>query len=187
MAEALTQDPQTHQDQSVADAAQRSREKKKDLTKQSRVITNEDLDVKHLKAGQEGLDLETPATEARDASAVAAAEATGQAAASANKESQPTEVAAEYAEIAKLRQQIAEAEEDLNLWQRKLMLDQDIVYSNPNYTDSKAGKAKLDAEQERINHGQQQIKGLQANLALLQGRQASRKQAVRPDGASQRQ
>jgi hypothetical protein len=184
--EAIAQDSQTHQDQTVADAARRIREKKKDLTKQSRVITNEDLDVKHFKAGQEGLNLETSGTKASEASAMAAAP-TGQAAVSANKESQPIEAAAKYAEIAKLKQQIAEAEEDLNLRQRELMLDQDTVYSNPNYTDSKAGKAKLDAEQERINRVRQEIKGLQANLAVLQERQASRKQAVRPEGAPQRQ
>jgi hypothetical protein len=183
--EAIAQDSQTHQDQIVADAARRSREKKKDLTKQSRIITNEDLDVKHLKAGQEGRNLETPATEAPDTGAIAAV--TGRAAASANKESQSIETAAEYAGIAELKQQIAEAEEDLNLRQRELMLDQGTVYSNPNHTDSKAGKAKLDAEQERINRVQQEIKGLQANLAVLQERQASRKQAVRPESAAQRQ
>jgi hypothetical protein len=185
--EAMAQDSQTHQDQTVADAARRSREKKKNLTKQSRVITNEDLEVKHLRAGQEGLSLETRAREVPDASAITAAGAIGQATASGNKESQPTETAVEYAEIAKLKKQIAEAEEDLNLRQRELMLDQDTVYSNPNYTDSKAGKAKLDAEQERINHGRKEIKGLQADLAVLQKRQASRKQAVRPAGAAQRQ
>jgi hypothetical protein len=185
--EAMAQDLQTHQNQTVADAARRSREKKKDLTKQPRVVTNEDLDVKHFKADQEGLNLEAPATEAADASAIAGAEATDQAAASAKKESQSIETAAEYAEIAKVKKQIAEAEEDLNLRQRELMLDQDTVYSNPNYTDSKAGKAKLDAEQEQINHGRQEIKGLQADLAVLQKRQASKKHAVRSDGAPQRQ
>jgi hypothetical protein len=185
--EAMAQDLQTHQNQTVADAARRSREKKKDLTKQPRVVTNEDLDVKHFKADQEGLNLEAPATEAPDASAIAGAEATDQAAASAKKESQSIETAAEYAEIAKVKKQIAEAEEDLNLRQRELMLDQDTVYSNPNYTDSKAGKAKLDAEQEQINHGRQEIKGLQADLAVLQKRQASKKHAVRSDGAPQRQ
>ncbi len=182
---AKPQDSQTQQGQSVADAARHSREQKKNAAKQARVIRNEDLDTEYFKAGQEGLNLSAPAslkTEARSAGAVAAAE---RAATSANKESRPKgkdaeEAAAENAEIARLKEQIAEAEEQLKWQQRELALDQDTVYSNPNYTDSRTGKAKLDAEQQRINERRQEIQGLKANLAALQER---RKQASPAESA----
>jgi chromosome segregation ATPase len=175
------QDSQNQQDQSVADAARRSRERKNNPTRQSRVITNDDLDMKYFKPGEEGLKLSALAglkTEAPSASGVAAASSESLPVA---RDSLLAEVArlkeqvAEDAEIAKLKEQIAEAEEHLKWQQRELALDQDTVYSNPNYTDSKTGKARLDSEQQRINERQQEIEGLKAHLAVLQER---RRQAV---------
>jgi hypothetical protein len=182
---------QPQQDQSVADAARRSREQQKNAARQSRVISNDDLDMEYFKPGQEGLNLDAPPrlkTEALSASSVAADEAADQAVTSANKESRPKdkdseEAAAEDTEIAKLKEQITAAEEDLNWQQRELALDQDTVYSNPNYMDYETGKAKLDSEQQRINEGQQDIEGLKAHLAVLQDRQGSRKQAAQPESA----
>jgi hypothetical protein len=165
----------------VADAARRSREQKNNPTRQSRVISNDDLDMKYFKPGEEGLKLSALAglkTEAPSASGVAAASSESLPVA---RDSLLAEVArlkeqvAEDAEIAKLKEQIAEAEEHLKWQQRELALDQDTVYSNPNYTDSKTGKARLDSEQQRINERQQEIEGLKAHLAVLQER---RKQAV---------
>ena len=175
-AKALPQDSQTQQDQSIADAARRSREQKKYAKRQARVISNEDLDMEYFKPGQEGLYLGAPArlnTEAPRASAVAS-EATDQSSGSANIEAQAKddkasqEAAAEGAQIAKLKEQIAEAENQLKWQRRELALDQDSVYSNPNYTDYKTGKAKLDSEQQRINDKQQETEGLKAQLAALQ-------------------
>ena len=181
---AKPQDSQTQQGQSVTDAARRSREQKKKVARQSRVISNEDLDTEYFKPGQEGLNLGA-ASSLRTEAPSAGTEAADQAATSANKGSRPKgkdceEAAAEDAEIAKLKEQIAEAEEHLKWQQRELALDQDIVYSNPNYTDSRTGKGKLDSEQQRINERQQEIQGLKANLALLQ---EHRKQAGRPESA----
>jgi hypothetical protein len=146
------------------------------------------LDVEHFKPRQEGLNLGAQArlkTEASSAGGIAAAEAADQAATSANKASRAKgkdseEEAAEDAEIAKLREQITEAEEHLKWQQRELALDQDTVYSNPNYTDFKTGKAKLDSELQRITERQQEIEGLKANLAVLQER---RRQAPSPEYA----
>jgi hypothetical protein len=52
-----------------------------------------------------------------------------------------------------------------------------MVYSNPNYTDLRVGKAKLDAEQRRINERQLEIEELKVRLSLLQERLAQRKHA----------
>lgn len=183
VAEALPQDSQIQGDKSVADAARLNRETKKNLARQSRVISNEDLDLEYFKAGQEGLNLGAPASETPSASSEAAAAVGGQVPASTENESRPEgnssdEAAAEDAEIAKLKKQIADAEKDLDLQQRELALDQDTVYSNPNYTDSKTGKGKLDSEQKRILERQVEIERLKSHLAALQDLQKSRKQAL---------
>jgi hypothetical protein len=191
VAEAQPQDSQTQQVQSIADAARRSREQKKNARKQSRVISNEDLDTEYFKSGQEGLYLAAPTTsktEGLSASGAVTTDAADQAAPSANKEPRPKDVdseeaVAEDAEIAKLKEEIAEAEEDLKWQQRELALNQDTVYSNPNYTDLKTGKAKLDSEQQRINERQQEIEGLKAHLAELEERRGRRKQAAPSENA----
>ena len=191
VAEAQPKDSQTQQDLSVADAARRSREQKKNARKQSRVISNEDLDTEYFKPGQEGLYLGAPATsktEALSASGTVTTEAADQTATSVDKEPRPKdvdsdEVDAEDAEIAKLKEEIAEAEKDLKWQQRELALDQDTIYSNPNYTGFKTGKAKLDSEQQRINERQHEIEGLKGHLAELEERQGRRKQAAPSENA----
>jgi hypothetical protein len=181
VAEALPQDSQIQGDKSVADAARLNRETKKNLARQSRVISNEDLDLEYFKAGQEGLNLGAPASETLVSSEAAAAVG-DQVPASTENESPEgkgsDEAAAEDAEIAKLKKQIVDAEQDLDLQQRELALDQDTVYSNPNYTDSKTGKGKLDAEQRRILDRQAEIERLKSHLAVLQDLQKRRKQAL---------
>jgi hypothetical protein len=179
--EALPQDSQIQGDKSVADAARLNRETKKNLARQSRVFSNEDLDLEYFKPGQEGLNLGAPVSGTPSASSKAAA-AVGDQVASTENESRPEgkgsdEAAAEDAQIAKLKKQIVDAEQDLDLQQRELALDQDTVYSNPNYTDSKTGKGKLDAEQKRILERQAEIEGLKSHLAVLQYLQKSREQA----------
>jgi hypothetical protein len=186
--EALPQDLQIQGDKSVADAARLNRETKKNLARQSRVISNEDLDLEYFKPGQEGLNLGAPASETPSASSEAVAAVGDPVSASTENESRlegkgSDEAAAENAEIAKLKKQIVDAEQDLDLQQRELALDQDTVYSNPNYTDSKTGKGKLDAEQKRILERQVEIEGLKSHLAALQELQKSRKQAVSPESA----
>jgi hypothetical protein len=181
--EALPQDSQIQGDKSVADAARLNRETKKNLARQSRVISNEDLDLEYFKPGQEGLNLGASASETPSASSEPAAAVGDQVPASTENESRPggkgsDEEAAEDAEIAKLKKQIVDAEQDLDLQQRELALDQDTVYSNPNYTDSKTGKGKLDAEQKRILERQVEIERLKSHLAALQDLQKSRKQAL---------
>ena len=104
------------------------------------------------------------AAESADAAAIASTEAP----VPNNKETN------EDVEIAVVKARIAGEEIDLDLQRRALALNEDTVYSNPNYTGSHAGKAKLEAEQQRINEKQRQIEDLKGHLAALQER---RKQA----------
>jgi hypothetical protein len=184
-AEAHPQDAQTQQGQSVSDAARQSREQKKNAAKQARVISNEDLDLEYYKRGQEGFNFGPPAritTEEPSANTVVPTELANPAVIHPDKEAGPKdksaeEAAAEDAEITKLKEKIKETEEKLKWQQREFALDQDTVYSNPNYTDLQTGKARLDSEQLAINDRQQEIEGLKASLADLE---EHRKQAAPP-------
>src|SRR5271163_4924435 len=62
---------------SVADAAKQSRDQKKNAASAAKVITDDDLDAKNVKPGEEGLTTPTPQldTQPPSAAAVAAAEA----------------------------------------------------------------------------------------------------------------
>jgi hypothetical protein len=184
-AESQPQDSQPQHDQSASDAPRQNREQKKNAAKQSRVISNEDLDLEYFKRGQEGFNFGAPATQPSEEPNAIAAAATEVANPSANspdrearsKDNDSAEVALEDAEIAKLKENIKETEEKLQWQQRELALDQDSVYSNPNYTDLQMGKAKLDSEQQAINDRQQEIEVLKANLLELEER---RTQAAPP-------
>jgi hypothetical protein len=182
-AKAHPQGSQAQQEQSVADAARRSREQKKSAAKQAKVINNEDLDLEYYKPGQEGYNFGARSGSSTAAPSTVAADA-DQAAASTNKDSEPNskeseEAAAQDEEIKKLKEQIANAEDQLKWRQRDFALNQDTVYSNPNYTDLQTGKAKLESQQQVINEMQADIDVLKARLTALQERRE------REHGASQ--
>jgi hypothetical protein len=168
-----SQDTQTGQSQSVADAARRARDQKKDQNKKiaksaSKVITDDDLDTKNFKPGAEGLNVgSTPKldTQPPSAAAVASAEAADKAAASAASGS--GRKPGDDPEIATLKERIAQVQKDLDLLQRGFSLDQDSFYSQPDYSRDTAGKAKLDAERQRLNEKQKELDELKTRLAAL--------------------
>lgn len=167
------------QDSSVADAARRSREKKKDpsgTSKSHRVITDDDLDRQNFKPGQEGLNVGAwpkLETEPPSAKAVAAAEAAD----NATEQDLLKEAKQQDSEIAGLKLQIAQAERDLDLVRRELALDQDSYFANPDYVHDVGGKAKLDSEKQQINDKQQDIERLKTRLAAVEELKSRRKSA----------
>ncbi len=185
-AKAHPQGLQAQQEQSVADAARRSREQKKSAAKQSKIISNEDLDLEYYKPSQEGYNFGAPSdsSTAAPSTVAATADSADQSAASTKEDSQPKskeseEAAAQDEEIKKLKEQIDKAEDQLKWQQRDFALNQDTVYSNPNYTDLQTGKAKLESQQQVINEMQADIDVLKARMTALQERRE------REHGASQ--
>ena len=87
----------------------------------------------------------------------------------------PGETEEEF-EITTAKAQIAAAELQLNLQQREFALNQDVIYSNPNYLAWQTGKSKLDAEQQRIDERQYEIDGLKDRLALLEETQRQKQE-----------
>jgi hypothetical protein len=156
-----------HSQQSIAEAARRARQQSKNATKPSRVITDDDLDKKNVKPGQQGLTVDAPAkleTQPPTPGAVAEAQVDD----SQSKDAATAPSASDDAEIKKLKEQIAEAEKDVDLLKRDLALKQDTYYSNPDYLHNTAGKAVIDAQQQEIATQQENIGRLKIRLAALE-------------------
>lgn len=156
------------QSQNIAEAARRSREQAKTATKPSKVITDDDLDKKKVKPGQQGLTVDAPAkleTQPPTPDAVAAA-ATTPTPATTDPATAPA--ATDDPEVAKLKEQIADAEKDADLGKRELALEQDSYLSNPDHAHDPAGKAKVDVLQRQIADKQQDIDRLKTRLAAAQ-------------------
>ena len=150
---------------SVAEAARRARAQKKNAEKPAKVITDESLEVRKgdvQSAAAEQIRMPgTPETPVQPAPANAAPSA-------APSEMRSSEDEKLVKELAALKEQIKQAQSDLDLVQREQALQQDTYFSNPDYVHDTAGKAKLDALKQQISDKQQELGRLKARLAELQ-------------------
>ena len=180
---AQSQDAQAQQsassDASVADAARRARDQKKNAAKSSKIITDDELDRHEFKPGKAGFNVMAPPqleTEPPSAEAVAAAQATD--------EDAEKEAASQDADIASLKLKITQAEKDLDVSRRQLALDQDSFLSKTDYAHDTVGQSNLDSERQQINDKQAQIERLKTRLAALEElkshRKTTRKKATPP-------
>jgi len=167
---------------SVADAAKQAREQKKNAATATKVITDDDIDAKSVKPGAEGLSVSAAPeldTQGPSAAAVAAQEAADQ-----RKDLSPTDdplKKGDSAKVVKLKEELAQAEEDLKLSQRENQLEQDTVYSKPDYQHDAAGKAMLEELQRQISDKQALVEELKARLTALQ--ELLSRQAAEPPAA----
>ena len=155
---------QSQDSQSVAEAARKAREKKKDATKPAKVITDETLDVKKG---------DVQSAVAEEPKIAGAPDTKAQAVGTLN--ANPSNAAAKDEKKEKLKKQLTDLKEqikqslmDLDLLQRENRLDQDAYYSQPNYRSDTAGKQKLDDEKQQISNKQDEVARLKAKLADLQ-------------------
>jgi hypothetical protein len=176
---------------SVADAARRTREQKKEQPKAAKVWDNDTIPKK---PGEVSVIGQTPAGAAGDDSA--AKDATGNAAAapaesavnSASTPNEPAPAAGEKSDRDKLASEIAAIQADLNaaksqlqtvkadldIAQRKFNLDSQTYYSKPNYVADKDGaariaseKADLESKQQAVADAQMKVDRLEAKLAAI--------------------
>jgi hypothetical protein len=175
---AQAHDAQSQEDSSVADAARRNRDKKKSPAnppKSAKVITDDDLDRRNFSPGQEGLNVGASPkleTEPPSAQAVAAAEASDKA-----EQGSVKEAGEQDAQIARLKEQVKDAEKDLELARRQAALDQDSFLSQADYAHDTAGKANLERDRQQINDKQQEVERLKTRLAALEELKSHRKPA----------
>lgn len=151
--------------QSVAEAARRAREKKKDSAKPAKVITDDTLDVK--KGDVQSAVAEEPKIAGAPEAANQSANGTANPAASDAK-TQAAQDDKLKKEIVAVKERLKDALGDLDLLQRENRLDQDTYYSQPNFASDTAGKRKLDDEQQKMSDKRQEIDRLKAKLADLQ-------------------
>jgi len=156
---------QSQDSQSVAEAARRAREKKKDSSKATKVITDETLDVKKGDV-QSAVAEEPKIPGAPDTKTPAGAGGPNAPPASAAAKDEKREKLKK--ELTELKEQIKQSLMDLDLLQRENRLDQDAYYSQSNYGSDTAGKQKLDGEKQQISDKQQEVARLKAKLADLQ-------------------
>jgi hypothetical protein len=161
----LSLTPSAQSQDSIAEAARRTREKKKTAAKPAKVITDETLDVKKgdvQSAAAEQLRIPgTAETQAQPAPSNAPPSA-------ARDETKAREDEKLAKELAALKEQIKQAQSDLDLAQREQALQQDTYFSNPDYVHDTAGKAKLDAIKQQVTDKQQIVDRLKGRLAELQ-------------------
>jgi hypothetical protein len=168
---------------SVADAARRAREQKKGAVRQPAPVITDDT-LKPAAPAAQAANAPAPSREAAPAPSPApavqpAADSSGapDASAAPTPAGQPAPAAhagdtdpkaKDSAELATLKQQVADAQKDLELLHRELALQQDTYFSNPDHSHDLAGKAKLEAMLEQITDQRQAVDALKTQLAALQ-------------------
>jgi hypothetical protein len=153
---------------SVAEAARKARESKKENAKPARTITNDDLPNGPAGDVANGAVLPTPAANGDEAATPAANEGGEKKPAAADDEQAKKKNAENAAALERAKKQLATALSELDIMQRKLALDSDSYYSKTDYASDKDGKANLDAETQEINEKKQAVEELKAKVAELQ-------------------
>lgn len=160
--------PDQQQD-SLAAAARRAREQKKEEPKAAKVWDNDNLPSTPGTVSVVGGAGENGASETSGQSEQGQQQQ-GQQAANSNAPAPASdkEKAANAAELAADQDQLKSLKTDLDIAQRKLVLDQQMYYQKPDYASDKAGAAALKDEQDQIAAKQQQIDDLQKKIDALQ-------------------
>src|SRR6266851_4394339 len=144
---------------SVAEAARRAREKKKENAKPVRTLTNDDLPA--APAGDAVTGTAAPAPAAND-------DGEKRPPASANDEKAKLRKEYNAAALERAKKQLAQLLSELDIMERKAVLDSDSYYSKTDYASDKEGKANLDAEAQQIIEKKQAADESKARVAELQ-------------------
>jgi hypothetical protein len=153
---------------SVADAARRAREQRKNAAKPARTLTNDDLPAAPAATAQ-------PPTSPSDAAAEDRAKSesetstsgktpAGDAAPASDSTKKKSEI---EAAIKRAKGELAQAQTELDLLQRKAVLDSDSFYAQTDYAHDTDGKARLDANAQQVNDKKSQVEDLKAKVAAL--------------------
>jgi len=154
---------QNPQQESVAEAARRAREQKKNAPKPATVVTNDTLEPAgpaqagaSATGGTSGASMAVSTTPGNQQAADSSA-APSERDASANEATNKDEFSA-------LKQEIADKQKEVDLAQRELALANDDFYSRPDYSSDTDGKAKLDAMKSGLTQKQDELAQLKAKL-----------------------
>jgi hypothetical protein len=186
------QDPNP-QDSSVAEAARQAREQKKSASKPAKVVTNDSLPAaskpdfttspatppgsspaaitQPMSNNDTGPATSAPASSTEASDQPASAAETGPQPGDSNPAAPKPGTAAEGVqskpEVAALKQQLADQQQEVDLLLRLYALDQDAFLSNPDHAKDLQEKAKLDAQQEEIRAKTTEVARLKAKLEAI--------------------
>ena len=154
------------QETSLADAARQARQQKKASPKDVKVWDNDTISQT---TGQISVVGQTPppAADTKAKPAAAADKAAAPAEAKA-PEKKAEDKAALEADLAAAKDKLASLKTDLDILQRKLVLDRQTFYGKIDYASDKAGAAALQDEQGQINSKQQEVADAQKKIDDLQ-------------------
>jgi len=169
MASAQQQQPPPQQADSIAEAARRSREQKKEQPKPAKVWDNDTMPTK-----PGGVNVVGPSSPSSDASGSPPA-ANAQAAASApdasaakSGEKSGKAIKALQASLAAAKDQLQAVKTELDILQRKYNLDSQMYYGKPNYVADTEGAAKLADEKSQVDAKQQEVDTAQKKVSQLE-------------------
>jgi hypothetical protein len=189
---------QDNSSESVAEAARKAKERKKAAPKENRVITEDTLNLRPASSDSPGTPPAgtvvntTPVLPSSDAApGVAAPTAdTNSTAAKPVQASTADDDAKKKAElaaaVARTKELLAQAQTELDILKRRLALDSDSFYSNPDYARDTNGKTKLDGEKQSIGDKQISVEDLKRKLTELMEKAGISADDQKPASAPQR-
>lgn len=173
---------------SVADAARRAREQKKNVPKPARTLTNDDLPATppaSQPAAAPAGSTESAASDQANTESETATPAKAPAAETATPAASEQKKRAEIeAALKRAKAELAQAQSELDVLKRKSALDSDSFYSQTDYSRDTDGRARLDAEAQDVNDKKSQVDELKSKVAALQTELGG---AVEPDKPAQPQ
>lgn len=174
--------PQTD-NTSVAEAAKRAREQKKNA-KPVRTLTNDDLpSAPAATAPSSGQTAATAAAEDGDKSRQAAAP-DGAAKSTAAAAPADTEAARKRAAIEEVlkrtKEDLKESQSELDVLKRKAALDSDAYYSKTNYAQDTQGKELLDTDAQNVDEKKSRVDELKAKVAEMQAELGEAAEPAKP-------
>lgn len=157
--------------QSVADAARRAREEKKNAPKTATVITNDTLKPSDPSASASPAAAPTPSQDASSAQSAAPSSGASSASPSAEpapkKEVAPEDLEKKKAEDTAARAELEEAKRAVDLAQRELSLASDDFYTHPDFSKDEAGKARIEELKQALSLKQEDLDKVRAKLKEL--------------------
>jgi hypothetical protein len=159
------QQTQEQAENSIAAAARRARENKKEHAKPTKVWDNDNIPTSAASLSVVGK--APPADNSANQPAnvppgSAAPGAANSASADASKKS------AVEADLAAAKERLQTLQNDLDIAQRKITLDRQVYYSKPDYAADKAGPATLEDEQSQLEAKRQEVADAKKRVADLE-------------------
>jgi len=168
---------------SVADAARRSREQKKNAAKPVRTLTNDDLPAAPPAAvSAPAADAATSGGANPEAGAAAPAKEASPPEPPGQTEDSSSKRARIEAALTQAKAELARAQSELDILERKAVLDSDAFYAKTDYARDTEGKARLDAGAQQVNDKKSHVDDIKVKVGALQ---AELGEAAEPDKPSQ--